>query len=157
MVRLTLVLALAFPTMAQTQRSAEEMRTEEVIEKLRNNPGEVQFVYLLAKRPSDWRVIPALRELFDQARSTGVTNILGFPASRDIVIALFTLGVKDDVYFDEVAKYAREAIAADPPLAFLKDADGNDTKQLTPAFQEWCAHRGLDLDGCPTRALRYGF
>lgn len=140
--------------LAAQSRTLEE-NTKAIIEKLRKNPAEIGLVSELMKRSSDPQVIPTLRELFVEAKLSDATGPLGIRASQSIAGALIMLGVKDGVYFDEIAKYARDAIDANPPDTYALDSEGNETHNTyNPAFVEWCASRNLEPPVCTRRILR---
>jgi HEAT repeats len=150
--KLAVVLLFTFALSMLAQPAANQQSTEEIIERLRKNPGEPRLAHILAERSSDPRVIPALRELFVQAKLSGSKDAVGYPASRELACALIAAGIKDDQYFDEVATYAWEAIADDPPLPFLTDSDGKEeTTKRNPAFEKWCAIRTIEFDECARR------
>jgi hypothetical protein len=154
--RLTLALLLSFPLLALAQPPATRS-TEDMIEILRKNVSEPGLIGDLAKRSYDPRVIPALRDFFVQAKETGAMDVLGInPVAQQIALVLIKLGAKDEVYLNEVLGSARDAIAADPPLAFLTDARGKeDPEKRNPAFEEWCATRSLEWNQCARRMTGY--
>jgi hypothetical protein len=73
--------------------------TEEILEKLRKNPGDLGSINDLARRSEDPRVIPALRESFLQAKLSARIDegFFPIPVAREIASVLIKLGVKDDV------------------------------------------------------------
>lgn len=148
-------LALAVISTALAQDStSKEPATEVILGKLRNNPGDIVWLRALTKRSEDPRVIPALRDAFVQAKLSDAKNILGQPASVAIALALYKLGVRENMYFEEVGKHAREAIADDPPEVYLTDAAGKeDATRRNPLFEAWCSNRSLDFQACTKRFL----
>ncbi len=70
--------------------------------------------------------------------------------SQLLAFYLFEKGVQDQIYFDEIAKYAREAILARPPDVFAPGGDsvGAPRVMINPAFNRWCESRGLDFPAC---------
>jgi hypothetical protein len=77
------------------------------------------------------------------ALRNGCTEPFSLLVSQIVAVYLFELSVKDDVYFEEVARYAREAIAADPPewVLISVDSGGQRSGKVNPAFEgiEDCA------------------
>lgn len=111
----TLVMIHIFAVLLTAQNIRPEESTESITEKLRKNPAEAGLVGELVKRSTDPQDVPTLRELFVQAKLSDAVGPLGIRASQSIAAALIMLGVKDGVYLDELTKYVREAITADPP------------------------------------------
>ena len=150
------VLLLALPLFLGQAQPVPGDSTAEIIERLRNNPAELGLIGELEKRSSDPRVVPALKELFIQAKRSRVTGFRGYPVAQEIASVLLALGQKDDIYFDEIAGAARDAIEADPPASLLSDTQGNETAQKrNPAFEVWCAARALEWDQCTFRMAAY--
>jgi hypothetical protein len=149
--RLTLALLFIVSVIAQTTPPPGKS-VDELIKNLQRQPSDLRLINDLVKHPKDPRVIPLLRELFTQAKMSGTTQSLGVfsvPLASEIAFTLIRLGVKDDMYFSEVAEYARVTIAADQPAPFLTDAQGKeDPVKRNPAFENWCSLRGLEWDQC---------
>ena len=73
------------------------------------------------------------------------------PASLFAARELIRAGVRDEAYFDEMAGYVQQAIAADPPGHIgLAGPDGKERldKGYDPAFEAWCATRSLEPEPC---------
>ena len=132
-----------------------------IIEKLRSNPGELGLIGQLDKYWDDPRVIPALRDLFAEDRASRVVGQLAnlsVPASQVVALTLLKNGVRDEIYFEELAGYVREAISADPPPnEYLVDSEGNERpdRGRDPDFGAWCAKRSLDVGSCLSVVLVY--
>jgi hypothetical protein len=96
----------------------------------------------------DASVFPAYKELFGKMTERRQLQALA--------VALLKHGQKDDVYFETLAKYAGEAILADPPPPGEFDEKGNEiTDQLSPRFVKWCEVKHLQRNPCLD--LTYGF
>jgi hypothetical protein len=152
--KLPFALLFSLSVLAQTSRPPEKS-IDEVIKNLQVQPSDIRLINDLAKHPKDPRVIPLLRELFTQAKMSGATQSLGvfsIPIASEIAFTLIRLGVADDMYFNEVAEYARTTITLDQPAPFLTDAKGKeDPVRRNPSFENWCSLRGLEWDQCMLR------
>ncbi len=152
--KLPFALLLGLSILAQTPRPPEKS-IDEVIKNLQVQASDIRLINDLARHPKDPRVIPLLRELFTQAKMSGATQSLSLfsvPIASEIAFTLIRLGVADDMYFNEVAEYARATIALDQPAPFLTDAKGKeDPVRRNPSFENWCSLRGLEWDQCMWR------
>jgi hypothetical protein len=87
--------------------------------------------------------------LFQEAKLSNAIGVAGIHTSQAIAISLIKLGVKDQIYFDELASYARRAIADDPPDPYsVYHVEGNERPEQTIEFNRWCANHGYRLDNC---------
>ncbi len=151
------VIVLAAVVAAVGQEAAT-VSTDSIVDDLRKHPGNVALTAELAKRATDPQVAAALRELFIEHRNSGAkVEAVGrsMAASQVEAVVLLRSGLKDQLYFDEVARYAQASIAADPPgQMFLPGMDGVERPSggYHPGFVDWCAKRGVDPDVCPKKA-----
>jgi hypothetical protein len=109
-----------------------------------NTITEVMHSYAHSKDP---QVISRLSELF---RSISDHRLL-----RNFGMFMWTVvGRRDELYFNVLAGYAREAVTSDAPLPYFLDPDGNAIRQSTApvAFSNWCQARRLDPGACLTAA-----
>jgi len=130
-------IALAFSANSQTDLAKES--TDALIQKLRSDPSNPAAAQVLAKRKDDHRVVPALSDAFVQNKLTGATMDIGtskIHMSQVVAFALISIGVDNKVYFDELADYARKAIAADPPSheSRLIPKDGSSQRKAKTEF-----------------------
>jgi hypothetical protein len=98
-------------------------------------------------------VTPALRDVFTRSKISNADadqGTSGLKLSQMVAMYLLERGVGDDVYFEELAGFARDAIDANPPEAFLEDVNGREDprKGFTRAFESWCATRNMVLADC---------
>jgi HEAT repeat protein len=130
----------------------QQESVEELVAKALQNPADQGVVFhavgALRKNPNP-RVIPAFQELFSKLEEKRSRQVLA--------LGLLRIGQKDEAYFDELAKYARAAIASTAPLAIELDKDGNPiTDHLNPAFVQWCNDNQLLLEPCKRTVSSYG-
>ena len=154
------LLLVCCPYMAGQSRAGAES-TRSLLEKVRNGPITVEVVAALKARADDPQVIPALRDAFALARVSGAVlsepGVFGMHASQFLAITLSGLGVSDDAFIEELAKIPRVAIDADPPVAYLNNADGKMDPKAghNPSFDAWCAKRNLDFAPCLSLFISY--
>ena len=70
-----------------------------------NDENLVSRVAFVFQNSTDQRVIDGLRKMFQAAATKN--------SRQKLAVLLMNLGQKDDIYFDELAKYAREAVTTD--------------------------------------------
>jgi HEAT repeat protein len=142
--RTSLVLAaLSLIGLARSVFAQEQPASEWVAAAL-ENPTDEQTVFhaiaALRQNPSP-NVIASSRELFTKLTSKSVRQMLA--------LVLIQAQQTDGLYFDELAKYARAAIAASAPPMFQFDEDGNELKDhIRPEFVAWCESNRLELGVC---------
>jgi hypothetical protein len=85
----------------------------------------------------DQRTVPALKEGFGRSKGNRDKQL--------IAITLIHLGERSDLYFDFLARPARQAIEDRTPSFVRYDSDGRVVKgQHAVAFENWCAQNGKD-------------
>jgi hypothetical protein len=147
-----MLLFLCLP--AASQNVGTEESTRSLIEIVRRDPSNLAAIGSLAKRTDDLQVIPVLKDVFAHAkisRAETEQGITGLRLSQVVAMYLINRGVRDDLYFEELAKYARETIAANPPdEVFSKDLNGQEDpgRGVAPAFELWCAKRNMTFAEC---------
>jgi hypothetical protein len=139
----------------------ERVPTDELIRRLKAEPADLTPASELAGRTGP-DVIPALEEAFLAATRSGASNQAGLRWSQIIAMALMEMGVKDQIYFDELAKYGRAVISANPPPQLVWDPDaaaegarpgsGPGGWRRSPEYDSWCQKRRLQGDAC-TQAI----
>ncbi len=148
-----LLLLLCLPAVGQTVVKGGDS-TRSLIETLRKDPSNFAAIGTLARRTDDPDVIPALKDVFAQARISQALvepDSLGMRLSQMVAVYLLERGVRDDIYFDELAGYARATILSDPPAdVFRTDQSGKEDPRLgvSPAFGLWCAERNMNFAAC---------
>jgi hypothetical protein len=77
--------------------------------------------------------------------------------SQFLAITLSSLGVHDEAFVDELAKYARVAIVADPPDVYRRNALGKEDPAVghNPTHDAWCAKRLLEFAPCQKLFMSY--
>src|SRR5580704_1621416 len=171
MVLASLVLGFACPSFAvgqvakepePTNKASEGAKaepTEKLIARLNADYTDGVAIELLAQRPGP-DVVAALRNAFLVARQGGAKNIGGLRWSQFIAAKLMHLGVRDQIYFDELAKYVRAAIQANPPETEVwEDPKPIDTatglRKLSPEYYAWCGRQGLQGEPCTLAVSHY--
>jgi len=152
---------LAVGGLASAQPDIVQQDTKSLIARVRENPEDLAAIGVLAKRSDDSQVIPTLRDAFTSNKISGArvnADPLDFPLSQLLAAYLFEKGVKDDIYFEEMAKYAKDAIKANPPEMFVThiDSGGKGSAKVNPEFEAWCGDRSLQLNKCRRLVLFYG-
>jgi len=128
--------------------------TQSLIEQLQARPINVLVVGALKARANDPAVIPAMRDAFRLERASGAivagAEPSGMRVFQFLAMTLIGLGLHDDAFSDELIRYALEAIVADPPQAFLRNAAGIEDPKMghDPGFDSWCAERSLEFVPC---------
>lgn len=109
-----------------------------------------EAVSALNKNPDRLDVVPLFQELFLKLTEKRPRQYLAF--------ALLKVGRKDEIYFEELAQYARAAIASTAPVSVGYDKEGNAiTDHLNPAFLRWCEDNHLALQDRKESVTPYGF
>jgi HEAT repeat protein len=139
--RTALCLAFVF-TSALLQAQAP---SDELLAKAPQNPNDENVVDQAISafhNTKDPATLSKLRDLFQA--------ITVRPLRRNFAAFMFgTLGQKDDLYFDALAKYAQESVTSDAPLWYLYDPEGNAIRsEPTLAFTNWCERHQLKLEVC---------
>src|SRR5579862_2574840 len=94
--------------------------------------------------------IPAFRDLF--------AKLTAKRYRQRLAMELMNHGEKDQIYFDELAKYAREAITTTAPVPLESGEPGDDKRgQTTPEFKIWCEANKLNLPDCSELVFGYPF
>jgi len=133
--------------------------TEKLIARLNADYRDGAAIDLLAQRPGP-DVIAALRNAFLVARQGGAKSTASLRWSQIIAGTLMQLGLRDQVYFDELAKYVRAAIQANPPEAEVwEEPKPIDTstglRRLSPQYYAWCGRQGLQGEPCTLALVHY--
>lgn len=148
LVPLTVFLCLF--SQAQIDRSQEN--TSSLLETLHQNPLDLSALAVLVKRTGDPRVTQALKDAFAEAKLSDARIKMDIerPLSQLVAAWLLERGVHDDIYFEELALHARATISANPPDVFIESETGKPASpdDVTPAFRQWCAKRGLEFPEC---------
>jgi hypothetical protein len=97
--------------------------------------------------------IRRLKDSQDLRVSEGLGKVFEATSRKDLrqglAWFLLTHGEKNDVYYDELARYAREAITSSAPLWVEYDQFGNANKErLAPEFRPWCDANNLKFEDC---------
>jgi len=131
---------------AFAQLSDGRISNEELIRRLRRSPSDMALIGEVASRGGP-EAVAGLKDAFAAVQRSGNarTETLLRP-SQMIAFELSALGEHDQVYFDELAKYARAAIDANPP-----DARGTEEN----AYRQWCEQRSLVGEDCSRAVTRY--
>lgn len=75
---------------------------------------------------------------------------------QELAVLLTNVGQREDEMFQELLKYAEEAVTTDAPLPFFMDANGNAIKGEIPLeFTNWCKVHDLEIDPCMQKVLGY--
>ncbi len=126
---------------------AEEEGVDALIARLRQDPTDSKAVDAAISRlgkSSDPRVIPILRQVLQAATEKWYRQKLAF--------TLVLLGDKDDTAYNELARYAREAITSSAPLWVVYDREGTAIPGRNPEFEAWCQANRLPLQDCMRQA-----
>ncbi len=130
---------------------AQDETASEIIARALQNPTNGQAIARAIwtfNKNFEPGLIPAFRELFQKVSDK--------QHRQHLAVSLMNHGQKDELYFNELARYAREAITTTAPLPFEYDKQGNEIKgQLTPAFKLWCETNGLELKVCLNKVADY--
>jgi len=103
--------------------------------------GEATAKFLKSTDPKE--VISGLRRLFNVAKAKS--------SRQDLAVRLMILGQRDEVYFNELAKYALDAVKTTAPLQGFYDAEGNSIKirgYYPEDFRKWCENYHMQVDDC---------
>jgi len=151
MVKALLAAAASLMGLAYAQSVLDSVPTDELIGRLKANPADMALVVELATRGGP-QTIPVLKESFLLARQTGTVTNVGVYWSQMIATFLIRLGAPDRIYFDELAKYVRLAIDANPPVA---GSDLDRARDPSAEFLAWCARNNLHGDACMLAVTHY--
>ena len=138
---------------------------EELARRLAADPENTALVSQMASQGGPQAVaalpeaVAALKAAFASAKRTGARIEVGVRWSQLIAGFLIRSGVHDQVYFDELAKYVRAAIDANPPAQYVWDIEKAARTYHSPGTPEngwvespgylpWCKQRGLAGDDC---------
>ena len=117
----------------------------ELILRAMQSPNDEQIIAEVAsafRDAKDPAIFAQLRELFLVVTEKHLRGKLG-------ILMFATLGQKDDLYFDALAKYAQDAVDSGAPPLYLVDAEGNESRgNFTLAFAQWCDAHRLKQDVC---------
>ena len=109
-----------------------------------------EAVAALNRNPYRLDTVPSFQELF--------LKLTGKKPRQFLALALLKAGQKDEIYFEELARYARAAIASDAPESVEYDKEGNSIKDhLNPAFLRWCEDNQLLPQDCKQAVTPHGF
>ncbi len=129
---------------------AQEESVDGLIARLRQDPTDSKAIDEAISRlgkSSDPRAIPILRQVLQAATEKSYRQKLAF--------TLVLLGDKDDTAYDELARYAREAITSSAPLWVLYDSEGTAIPGRNPEFEAWCQANRLPLQDCMRQVSYY--
>jgi hypothetical protein len=127
------------------------------------NPPQVRFEDALA-HPDDQATLGSVLFLYRETRDENAVAMIKqiFKAAREksskqqLALFLLRLGQKEDVYYDELFRYAKEAITAKAPLWYFSDPQGNAIRGEYPLeFRNWCVARMLTIEDCVARVSGY--
>jgi HEAT repeat protein len=134
-----------------SRMQAQSRAVSEVVAAANANPNDLGVVGQVVaefNRTADTTLWVAMKELFGKASTRLVRQTLA--------LALLQQGEKDEVYIDDLLKYAREAIDTTAPLPVEYDQQGNALKgHVAPAFERWCKSNGFELRECLDRVYAY--
>jgi HEAT repeat protein len=131
---------------------AQQETLEQLAARAARDPGDHELVKKVVGTASFGKIqpaaIPNLRELF--------ANLTEKVPRQELALALLRAGQKDAIYFDELTKYVRIAIAVGAPWYFARGVDGNFvTDRLNPELNTWCDSNRLLLQDCINRIESY--
>jgi hypothetical protein len=122
-----------------------QLPPNELLAKALQNPndqnvmGQVLSAFHSTKDPA---TLSRLRDLFQVVTEKSSRRLLA-------VLMFVTLGPKDDLYFDVLAKYAQDSVVSDAPPPFFFDPEGTEIRSnLTLVFTNWCEVHQMKSDVC---------
>lgn len=125
---LTLWLLLSVASDLSAQNEGTEL--EQSLTRIKEGMFSFQDVDFAAKSGAADKIIPILKEHFDRS-----SKWLTKPKSA---AALIRLGVRDDVYWEFLAKQASAAVESEVPFPLMFDSQGKVVKEaLSPEFLSW--------------------
>jgi hypothetical protein len=107
-------------------------------------------------------LVRSYAETKDRGLAPGLRGLLGKITDRylrrNFAMFMWINGEKDDLYYNTVAEYAREAVMSDAPLAYFLDREGNAIRQDQPpvAFTGWCEAHSREPAVCLMGVLEQG-
>jgi hypothetical protein len=135
----------------QGTSSRERRAAQELVERALAAPTDANVVSEAIRAlhvDTNPLVIPRYRELFSTLSDDLPDGELG-RAKQMLALVLLNLGQRDDVYFEELARYARAAASGNAPAMFEYDAEGNENKsRKNPEYVSWCADHHLETGEC---------
>ncbi len=115
-----------------------------------NDEGAIHEVIFAFHNEKDPAAFAQLRALFQVVTDKRLRRDLG-------ILMFVTLGQKDDLYFNAMAKYAQDSLASEAPPLFPIDAEGNENRSgPTLAFENWCDAHQLKPEECRATAAEQG-
>jgi HEAT repeat protein len=143
------LLTLASPSWARRQgQDSSQLSADELERRLTEHPEEEAYAYGLRKRAKqgDEKARPALKRLFESNNKP--------TTKRAIALALVRLGEKDDKYWDEIARPAKERVESDMPTILAFDSNGKSIRgKFSEDFLAWCKKRNVQPESMTMDAL----
>jgi len=138
-VRVILTLGLLAHCMLAQEPARSEMVTAALAKP--NDEQVVAKVIRALNQNSDLGLITPLAQVFERSTAKRVRQF--------IALTLLLHGQSDEVYLNELLKFAREAITTTAPRPYEDDEQGNSIKgRRRMEFDQWCERNALQISRC---------
>jgi hypothetical protein len=134
------------------EESAETLITKAILDPT-NGQAVGSAIWAMSKR-FETRLAPRFAELFQLLERKDLR--------QSVAIVMLRHGETDQVYFDELARYAREAVSSTVPHPIQLDENGNEIRNAqgrpplwSPAFLDWCKARSMETCKCFNTVVEY--